>query len=147
LTAPREIVVGYDGSEHADEALRRACAVADERSHVTVVTAYRVPPEIRHYEFFEDLLAVFRESAEDLLRSAREAVPADGPVEIDFVAVEGSAAEALASCAAKRGADLIVVGSHGVGRLRAALGGVTSKVLHDAACPVLVVPTTAETPR
>jgi nucleotide-binding universal stress UspA family protein len=146
VSTPREIVVGYDGSEHAREAVREACAVAGEGSHVTVVTAYRIPPEIRSYEFFEDLVGVFKEGAEEVSRSAREAVP-DGPFEVDFVTAEGSPHEVLASCAAERGADLVVVGSHGVGRFRAALGGVTSKLLHDAPCPVLVVPGSVEPPR
>lgn len=141
MTAPQEIVVGYDGSEHSLEALQQACAVAGEGSHVTVVTAYRIPPELRYHEFFQDVVAVFEDSAEEILDSAREAVP-DGPFEVDFVASEGSAAEAIAACAAERGADLVVVGSHGVSRLHAALGGVTTKLLHDARCPVLVVPKT-----
>jgi nucleotide-binding universal stress UspA family protein len=145
LNAPREIVVGYDGSDHAREAVRRACAIAGEGSRVTIVTAYRVPPEIRSYEFFEDLVGAFKDSAEEVLRSARDAVP-DGPFEVEFVAAEGAAAEVLASWASERRADLVVVGSHGIGRLRAALGGVTTKLLHDAPCPVVVVPKTAETP-
>ena len=137
--APREIVVGFDGSDHAREARRRACALAGDGSHVTVLTAYRIPPEIREYEFFEDLVGAFRQTAEETLQDAREVVP-DGPFEVRYVAVEGGAAGALTSCARERGADLIVVGTRGLGRLRAALGGVTTRLLHDPPCPVLVVP-------
>jgi nucleotide-binding universal stress UspA family protein len=143
VPAQFEIVVGYDGSEYSREALRRACTMAGPGSRVTVVTAYRIPPEIRSYEFFQDLVGTFEESAKEVLESAREVVP-DGPFEVEFVTREGTAADVLASCAAERRADLVVVGSHGVGRLRAALGGVTSKLLHEAPFPVLVVPRPTE---
>ncbi len=42
--------------------------------------------------------------------------------------------------AKSRNADMIVIGSHGHGALyHLLLGGVASQILHDAACPVLVV--------
>ena len=66
MAAPREIVVGYDGSAYAIGALRRACALAGEGSHVTVLTAYRIPPEFHSYEFFEDLVGAMEGSAEEL---------------------------------------------------------------------------------
>jgi nucleotide-binding universal stress UspA family protein len=138
--APGEIVVGFDGSDHAREALRRACALAAEGSSVTVLTAYRIPPEVRQYEFFEDLVGAFRQAAEETLAGAREIVPDGAPFEVRYVTAEGAAAVVLAACARERGADLIVVGTRGLGRLRAALGSVTMRLLHDPPCPVLVVP-------
>lgn len=54
--------------------------------------------------------------------------------------VDGRPAEALARIAAARDADEIVVGSRGFGRLRAALGSVSHELLHDAPCPVVVIP-------
>lgn len=106
---------------------------------MTVVTAYHVPPEISGFEFFEDVAGAFRASAEEVSRSARDAVP-EGSFETEFVTAEGAPAEVLSKVADERKADLVVVGSHGVSRVRAALGGVTSKLLHDAPCPVVVVP-------
>jgi hypothetical protein len=37
-------------------------------------------------------------------------------------------------------ADLIVVGTRGLGTLRGAMGSVTYRLIHRAHCPVLVVP-------
>jgi nucleotide-binding universal stress UspA family protein len=55
--------------------------------------------------------------------------------------VQGYPAEKILQEAARLGADLIVVGSHGRGALRQLLvGSVTDGVLRGAKCPVLVVP-------
>ena len=43
--------------------------------------------------------------------------------------------------------DLLVIGSRGYGPLRSVLlGGVSGRVIRDAACPVIVVPRGAEVP-
>jgi nucleotide-binding universal stress UspA family protein len=53
--------------------------------------------------------------------------------------VRGDPAEELVK--ASRDADLLVVGSRGTGAFAALLmGSVSSKVIHHAACPVVVVP-------
>ena len=54
--------------------------------------------------------------------------------------LEGPAAEAILSVAAVRKPDLIVMGSRGMGSLKGAVfGSVSTKVSHDATCPVMVV--------
>ncbi len=51
----------------------------------------------------------------------------------------GPAAALLAVEAARLGADVIVVGSHGQGRLAGRLlGSVATRVVHDAACSILI---------
>ncbi|SCE95545.1 universal stress protein [Micromonospora mirobrigensis] len=60
--------------------------------------------------------------------------------------VEGPPAEVLASAA--RGADLLVLGSHGHSRLRhTVLGSVSEECVRRATCPVVVVPVPAPTTR
>jgi nucleotide-binding universal stress UspA family protein len=58
----------------------------------------------------------------------------------------GHAAHAIADVARELEADLIVVGTHGYGRVAGLLlGSVTQGLLHAGVCPVLAVPTgTAE---
>jgi nucleotide-binding universal stress UspA family protein len=54
--------------------------------------------------------------------------------------LEGPAAEAILSAAAIRNADLIVMGSRGMGSLKGMVfGSVSTKVSHYAPCPVMVV--------
>ncbi len=61
----------------------------------------------------------------------------------------GHAAHTIAEIAEEVGADLIVAGTHGYGRVAGLLlGSVTQGLLHAGVCPVLAVPTgaPAETP-
>jgi nucleotide-binding universal stress UspA family protein len=138
-----ELVVGYDGSDRADEALRLARRIAPEGTTVTVVNAYWVPVEIRAYEFFEDLRAGFRRMAEETLDLARPAFEG-ADLEVRYEAREGHAAEVVGDLARERGADVIVMGSRGLGRVRAAIGSTVLDLLHDAPCPVLVASRGAE---
>jgi nucleotide-binding universal stress UspA family protein len=56
----------------------------------------------------------------------------------------GHAARTIAEIATEVGADLIVVGTHGYGRVAGlVLGSVTQGLLHAGVCPVLAVPTGA----
>jgi nucleotide-binding universal stress UspA family protein len=61
---------------------------------------------------------------------------------VDAQLVQGSAtARAIAEAAERSGADLIVIGTHGLGGFRhLILGSVTETVLRQASCPVLTVP-------
>jgi nucleotide-binding universal stress UspA family protein len=135
----REVVVGYDGSERAGAALAAARDVAASGATVTVLYAFWIPPEVKHYEFFEDIAGSFKQSAEETLQSAR-AVFEGSDLDVRYVALDGRAEDVLADVARERGADLIVVGSRGLGRVRAMIGSSVLGLLHDAPCPVLVVP-------
>jgi nucleotide-binding universal stress UspA family protein len=56
----------------------------------------------------------------------------------------GHAAGTIAEIAGEVGADLIVVGTHGYGRVAGLLlGSVTQGLLHAGTCPVLAIPTGA----
>jgi nucleotide-binding universal stress UspA family protein len=69
----------------------------------------------------------------------------DGGLDATFVVrtcTGGHAARTIAAIAEEVEADLIVVGTHGYGRLaNALLGSVTQGLLHTGVCPVLAVPT------
>jgi nucleotide-binding universal stress UspA family protein len=59
---------------------------------------------------------------------------------IDRVLIEGHPAQAMVDAA--QGADLVVVGSRGLGNVRGMLlGSVSHHLVHHASCPVVVVPT------
>jgi nucleotide-binding universal stress UspA family protein len=69
---------------------------------------------------------------DEFARAACPDVPVGGMV------VEGNPAEKIAEAARTLEADLLTMPTHGYGAFRRLLiGSVTSKVLHDVACPVL----------
>jgi nucleotide-binding universal stress UspA family protein len=75
----------------------------------------------------------------DLQRLAAAAVGAAPRLRLDVV--EGSAGRMIVDRATLRGADLVVMGTHGrSGLSELVLGSVAHSVLRQAPCPVLVVP-------
>lgn len=73
-----------------------------------------------------------------LVRVARDV--ASGARAVESTVVVGHPAEEIVRAAAEPGVDLVVVGARGLGRFkRLILGSVSERVLHHAACPVLVV--------
>jgi nucleotide-binding universal stress UspA family protein len=137
------VVVGVDGSEHADRALAWAVEEARLRgARLRVVTAWQVPAAVYGPSGFvppvsgsidDEFRQVAQESADEAARRAREA-----GIEVETDVREGDAANALVDAAA--GADLLVVGSRGRGALAGAvLGSVSAHCAHHAACPVAIV--------
>ncbi|MGH9739090.1 MAG: universal stress protein [Candidatus Acidiferrales bacterium] len=86
-----------------------------------------------------DRLAEMSENAAiQLLVSFREQVHSG--VEVRDFAEPGKPASKIVDVATEWLADLLVIGSHGRGRIEGALlGSVSQEVLHHAPCPVLVV--------
>ncbi|MEM4080155.1 MAG: universal stress protein, partial [Metallosphaera sp.] len=63
-----------------------------------------------------------------------------GGVKADGVIVEGDPATAILDYASKNGIDLIITGSRGLSTIkRMFLGSVSSRIIHEAKMPVLVV--------
>lgn len=78
--------------------------------------------------------------AENILAGARRHAQANGADRITPRSSRGDPAEEIIARAKDQGADLIVVGSRGHGRLAGLLlGSVAQKVIAHAPCPVLVV--------
>ena len=64
----------------------------------------------------------------------------------DAIVDDGAPAAGILARAASMSADLLVMGTHGLGGFeRFVLGSVTEKILRKARCPVLTVPPPAET--
>ncbi|MBI1220950.1 MAG: universal stress protein [Rhodobacteraceae bacterium] len=77
---------------------------------------------------------------EDIVRRAVDCARAGGVSDVRSEVLEGEPAGAIIDHALSRGADMIVLGSRGLGALRGVLqGSVSRKVVHHAPCTVVVV--------
>jgi nucleotide-binding universal stress UspA family protein len=135
---PSEIVLGYDGTDCAKEALGAAIGLARETdSRLLVVYGYdptRMGGEVR------DLDLQLEERGQEVTKEAAEQAAKQG-IEVETAVVKRKAAPALAELAKERNARMIVVGSYSDRPLAGAvLGSVPHKLLHIAEHPVLVVP-------
>jgi nucleotide-binding universal stress UspA family protein len=139
-TAPcRRIVVGFDGSDHAAAALRWALATAPSEAEVIALIAIDLVPWLRPELVEERYGDILDEARQRLLSAVDDVDPAGRAVR--RVELHG-ARQALAAAGAD--ADLIVVGPRGIGGVaRSILGSVTTWLLHDAPCPVAIVPSSS----
>jgi nucleotide-binding universal stress UspA family protein len=139
----RRIVVGVDGSENGNEALREAVRLARlEDAKLTVVNAWHVPGAAYGNAFafpLTNLREEFEHGAQRIVQNSLSAIDGDAEgVEIEQVAKEGQAAEVLLEAA--KDADLLVVGCRGHGGFaELLLGSVSHECTRHARCPVLVV--------
>ena len=137
------IVAGIDGSEFSLDAARIALAL-DRRLErgFRLVHAYTVRP-IPGVSVVPDaraeLAQVDEQKAEELLAGVARELGI--PEEETQTVRDGSEPSALVVLARDLDAALIVVGSRGLGAVRAAvLGSFSTSVLAEASCPVVVVP-------
>ena len=128
----RTIVVGTDGSGTADKAVAKAARLAAVVGGGLVVVCAKVP----------DL--IYDQTAEEALGRAASAAEAVG-VPVKTESPRGEAGTVLCEVAGSRRADLIVVGSVGLGKERRfRLGAVAERTAHNAPCDVLIVRTTTD---
>ena len=81
-----------------------------------------------------------RRRCSDQIKAFLKRVTFDG-VPVDASAVAGYCPSAIYEAAAKEGADMIIISTHGrTGLRRAFIGSVAEGTVRHAACPVLVVP-------
>jgi nucleotide-binding universal stress UspA family protein len=146
----QQIVVGVDGSDGSRLALRWAAEEARLRSaKLIAVIAWHVssfwlglaesgmapsPADVAL-----DEQAAEREASSRLQRIVAEVLGDDPDIPIETKVLEGAAAPVLISQA--READLLVVGTRGLGGFRGLLlGSVSQHLSHHAPCPLVIVP-------
>ena len=141
------IVVGIDGSENGHEALR--VALREARLRGTSVRAVHVwhSPEgalLAGFAPTPEETAAFDRHARQLLSDAIAATTNEAAGTEVTPVLREAPAPARALVEEARGAELLVVGSRGLGPLRElALGSVSHACCRHATCPVLVVPPAA----
>jgi len=141
----RRVVVGVDGSETSRNALRWAAQEAlSHDAELNVVYAWEVQglgagvgiaPGRRAAAAPDEQRGVAEQLVTDVIK---EELGENPPTNIRPTIGRGSAASVLLE--ASKSADLLVVGSRGVGGFAGLLlGSVSSKMANHATCPVVIV--------
>jgi nucleotide-binding universal stress UspA family protein len=144
------IIVGVDGSGHSLKALRWALLeAATHHAPVTVVTVHPAPVRpgttvfcpMPLYAGNDDDLEFARKAVWELVDKVTSDIGETVPVIVRSVRGD-PAAELLRESG---DADMLVVGSRGTGGFtRLMMGSVSTKVVHHATCPVVVIPGDAQ---
>jgi nucleotide-binding universal stress UspA family protein len=142
----RPILFATDGSPSAADAQPKALELAQLLGAplVVVSVAHFVMPTVGYagYGYSDvvaELTAAEHERMEKHLASVAETAEAAG-VHCTTFAADGVAVDEICRIADERDVHLIVVGSHGWGAARRLLSGsVSTGLVHQASCPVLVV--------
>ena len=146
----RSIVVGTDGSNTANEAVKSAIEIARAMdAKLQLVSAYEPVPNARLREERQQApddvqwSVNAREDVEGTLNDAADMAREAGVSVVETFGRQGDPADAILDVAEETHAELIVVGNKGMtGARRFLLGSVPNKVSHHAPCSVLIVRTT-----
>ena len=134
-----ELVVGYDGSECAQLAVRTAAELALGLGTGMIVAFCAEPPQASAGGA-GDQRRLLEERGAELLDEAA-ALVADTGVTVHTIVIDNKPAPGLVALAEQQDARFIVVGTYSERPLAAALVGSTPhKLLHLSNHPVLVVP-------
>jgi nucleotide-binding universal stress UspA family protein len=136
------ILIATDGSDFAGHALEQGLAIAEELGAAATVLYVRQPPSPYLGEpNYQDVLSEETRLERAVLDDARRHA-ASHEVDVEYEVLEGDAVDEIVNLARSRDADLIVIGSRGLGSFSSLmLGSVSTAVLHQADRPVLVTKT------
>lgn len=131
------VLVAVDGSEPARRAVEQAVELASS-CDARLVVAHALPPPVDD-EVFQPFEAFVESAGTLLLEQTVESFP-DCRARIETRLLRGDPVDALVALAKSIGADLVVVGSRGLGAVgRVVLGSVSDRLLHTLPLPVMVV--------
>lgn len=144
-----KILLAVDGSSFSDAAIEEVARRPwPPRSEVKVITAAETPvmmavePWAPSPTYFEQLDKSVREAGEAVISRTLSKLKTteEKTLKITSAIIQKPAREAIVEEAEHWGADLIVMGSRGLGAWnRLLLGSVSSAVLHHAKCSVEIV--------
>ena len=139
---PTKILLATDGSEDAELAARAAMDLSKRSgAELHVVHAWRPLPHFAYPSLVPDPYhPPYEEGASRILREQVRRIEEAGGVVAKAHLPMGRPADAILDLGQRIGADMIVVGSRGLGPVKRLLvGSVSEGVVHHAKCPVLVV--------
>lgn len=139
--APRRVLLATDLSPASEAATAEAIALAAQNSAELIVLTVVDPGRLRlpgglFLRRIDQERARVQAGVQGIVSRARSA-----GAKATFLVWEGDPAETIVAAAEAEAVDVIVVGSHGRGRLgRLVLGSTSERVVEDGTRPVVIVP-------
>jgi nucleotide-binding universal stress UspA family protein len=138
-----KILIAADGSEFTKRMLAYLAAhdewLGSRHAYTVLTVVPGVPPRAAAVIAKDDLAAYYQEEAEKVFTPIR-AFFQHHPMEAQYRAEHGHAAEVIARVADEGKFDLLAMGSHGQGALaNLVLGSVATKVIAHCGVPVLLI--------
>jgi nucleotide-binding universal stress UspA family protein len=135
----KTILVAYDDTEPSRRALERAATIAEKFGSRVLVTSiaplvHSSPRSVTQIDRGESIGTV----ADEVTRA--QAVLQERGIEAESVTAAGDPGSSIARLAEQRGADLVVIGTRGVGPIQRLLGlSVSQSVARRVQCDLLIV--------
>ena len=135
---PEKVLLATDGSKDAALAARAAADACEGMgAELHLVHVWFNVPTARLRPFMR---AELKKLGKEHLDEGVKRVEESGGLVTEAHLIEGRAADEILDLAERIGADLVVIGSRGLGPVgRIALGSVSEAVIHHSRCPVLVL--------
>ena len=144
----KKILIAVDGSNHSLRCVKLGAEVAKGSGAAVllyhVVKPYRLPDALKKFAKAEHMATIdadlLKKGAQFLLAGALDTAREAGVKDVEIEVEEGPIARSIIARAKSLKADLIVIGSRGMGDVEGLLrGGVSQRVETMAKCPVLIV--------
>jgi nucleotide-binding universal stress UspA family protein len=137
----RSILCGVDFSKASRQALRAAADLARENGSRLSVVFADDPMLVAAARAAHDVRGSATSTAEELDRFIAQSVR-PLPQKVRAMVTSGTPADEILKAARRQHADLVVIGTRGMGKMaRMLLGSTADRVLRGATVPVLAVPT------
>jgi Universal stress protein UspA and related nucleotide-binding proteins len=144
-----KILLAIDGSTYSNAAIQSVARRPwPNNTKIKVVMAVEMPsvigmePWATSPEYFEQLEIAIRDAAKEVIDGALQTLKEnpDKTLKVDSEIIQGPPRQVIVEEAERWNADLIVMGSRGLGAWnRLLLGSVSSGVIHHAKCSVEIV--------
>lgn len=144
----KTILVAVDGSDHALKAVDYSASIAGamnaELRILYVVKSQNLPKGLLQYADAEHIIGgnkdILEKMATDIVTNAKARAEKSGAKNVTTEVIKGPVARSIVKCCKDCNADMIVIGTRGMGNIEATLrGGVSLRVELLAKVPVLSV--------
>lgn len=136
----KTLVIATDGSDSAAQALEFAIGLARDTGATLQVLSVRPPRAVGRGGAGPAIFEVEEVGGAERIAEAAAQRAREGGVEATPHVAHGEIVKSIAEAASKFGADLLVVGSRGLGVISGAvLGSVSHGLVHESHVPVTIV--------